>query len=50
VRKTTTVILNQLNIKKIKLTNNFEKYYNKKIYVGKYCSNVWFFKEKELQS
>jgi len=25
VRKTITVILNQLNIKKIKLTNNFEK-------------------------
>jgi hypothetical protein len=29
VRKTTAVILNQLNIKKIKLTNNFEKNHKK---------------------
>jgi hypothetical protein len=35
VRKVTTVILNQLNIKKIKLKNNFEKYYNKKKLCGK---------------
>jgi len=30
VRKYTVVILNKLNIKKIKLTDNFEKIHNKK--------------------
>jgi hypothetical protein len=33
VRKTTTIIFNQLNIKKIKSTNNFEKNHNKKKYM-----------------
>jgi len=46
VRKATTVILNQLNIKKIKLTDNFEKNHNKKKYMGKYCSNSRYFKKK----
>jgi GTP cyclohydrolase II len=34
VRKVTAVILNQLNIKKIKLTNNFDKNHNKKTMLG----------------
>jgi len=34
VKKTIAVILNQLNIKKIKSTNNFEKNHNKKTMWG----------------
>jgi hypothetical protein len=49
VRKTTVVILNQLNIKKIKSTKIIlEKIIKKKHknHVGKYCSNPQYFKEK----
>jgi len=42
------VIFNQLNIKKNKSINNFEKNHNKKNYVGKYCSSSQCFKEKKL--
>jgi len=34
MRKATTIILNWLNIKKIKSTNNFEKNHNKKNLCG----------------
>jgi hypothetical protein len=44
VRKYTFVILNQLNSKKIKLTDNFEKIHNKKKYVG---NDPQWFKEKK---
>jgi hypothetical protein len=48
MRKATIVILNQLNIKKIKSTkiilkNIIKKYKN---HVGKHCSNPQYFKEK----
>jgi len=38
VRNDIVIILNQLNIKKIKSKNNFEKNH-KKNYVKKHCSN-----------
>ena len=41
MRKSTVIILNQLNIKNNKIDkDNFEKYHNKKKnHVGEYCSN-----------
>jgi hypothetical protein len=50
VRKAKIVILNQLNIKKIKSTNNFKKNYNKKNYVGKHYSNSQCFKKKHYKA
>ena len=47
MRKSTVVILNQLNIKNNKTDkNNFEKNHNKKNHVGKHCSNPQCFKER----
>jgi len=51
VRKSTVVILNQLNIKNNKIDkNNFEKNYNKKNHLGKYFSNQRCFKEKDYKA
>ena len=47
MRKSTVVIVNQLNIKNNKINkDNFEKNHNKKNHVGEYCSNPQCFKEK----
>ena len=49
VRKATYVILNQLKIKKIKSTNNFEKNHNKKKSCREHYSNPQCFKEKNYE-
>jgi hypothetical protein len=46
MKKYTVVILNQLNIKKIKLTKIILKKNHKKKYVGNDCSNQQCFKKK----
>ena len=48
MRKATTVILSQLNIKKIKSTNNFEKNHKKKTMWGNTISIHNVLKKKKL--
>jgi hypothetical protein len=48
VRKATTVILSQLNIKKIKSTNNFEKNHKKKTMWGNTISIHNVLKKKKI--
>ena len=50
VRKTTVVILNQFNIKKIKLTKIILEKIIKKNYKGKHCNNPRCLKIKKLKS
>jgi hypothetical protein len=51
MRKSTVVILNQLNIKNNKIDkDNFKKNHNKKNYVEEYCSNPQCFKEKNYEA
>jgi len=51
MRKSTVVVLNQLNIKNNKIDkDNFEKHHNKKNHVGKHCSNPQCFKEKNYEA
>jgi hypothetical protein len=51
MRKSTVVIVNQLNIKNNKINkDNFEKNHNKKNHVGKYFSNQRCFKEKNYKA
>ena len=47
MRKSTVVILNQLNIKNNKIDkDNLKKNHNKKNHVGEHCSNPQCFKEQ----
>jgi hypothetical protein len=51
MRKSTVVILNQLNIKNNKIDkDNFEKNHNKKNHAGKHYSNPQCFKEKNYEA
>jgi hypothetical protein len=51
MRKSTVVIVNQLNIKNNKINkDNFKKNHNKKNHVGKYFSNQRCFKEKNYKA
>jgi hypothetical protein len=51
MRKSTVVILNQLNIKNNKIDkDNFEKIITKKNHVWEHCSNPQCFKEKNYEA
>jgi hypothetical protein len=51
MRKSTIVILNQLNIKNNKIDkDNFEKNHNKKKSCGEHYSNSQYFKEKNYET
>jgi hypothetical protein len=50
MRKSTVVILNQLNIKNNKIDKHNFKKNHKKNHAGKHCSNPYCFKEKKLRN
>jgi hypothetical protein len=51
MRKSTVIILNQLNIKNNKIDkDNFKKNHNKKNHVGKHCNNPQCFKENNYEA
>jgi hypothetical protein len=50
MRKSTFVILNQLNIKNNKINKEMKKIITKKKYVGEHYSNPQCFKEKNYET
>jgi len=51
MRKSTVVILNQLNIKNNKIDkDNLEKNHNEKNHMWEHCSNPHYFKEKNYKT